>query len=209
MVPPRKRMSTSSRVTMTLLNHRSLKYESRGFAGSENSARFEELLAEAELEAGQDSLETMDFGGEIVDDSINEFAEDEPVGGPLLSEFFKTCSQEREPPIRGRIDVRTRTKRRQHANAAWKEQMPTLVDGYLAWRHEAPTDEDNTIASNMFHVDVVGISGKVSFLQYMALTYTQPHSKVLHMPSPSSSVLMNQRMHPSFAWDFWGAPHYG
>jgi hypothetical protein len=126
---------------------------------------------------------------------------------PPLHRYLTFIS--RETHIRGRIDVRTRTKRRQHANAAWKEQMPTLVDGYLAWRHEAPTDEDNTIASNMFHVDVVGISGKVSFLQYMALTYTQSHSKILHVPSPSSSVLMNQRMQPSFAWDFWGAPHYG
>jgi hypothetical protein len=62
---------------------------------SDDSRRMQELLAEAELEAGQDSLDTMDFGGEIVDDSRNEFAEDEPVGGPLLSEFFKTCSQER------------------------------------------------------------------------------------------------------------------
>ncbi|KAG2028905.1 hypothetical protein BDR03DRAFT_906698 [Suillus americanus] len=75
---------------------------------------------------------------------------------PPLHRYLTFIS--RETHIRGRIDVRTRTKRRQHANAAWKEQMPTLVDGYLAWRHEAPTDEDNTIASNMFHVDVVGIS---------------------------------------------------
>jgi hypothetical protein len=152
----------------------------------------QELLAEAQLEAGHDSLETMDFGDEI-DDGRDEFAEDEPVGGPLLSEFFKTCSQERyifffpstwylmsisrEPRVRRRIDVRTRTHRRQHANAAWKEQMPILVNSYLAWRHRAPTIDDNTIVSNIFHVDAVGISGEVSFPQYMSPTYAQSHIK--------------------------------
>ncbi|KAG1884097.1 hypothetical protein F4604DRAFT_1919926 [Suillus subluteus] len=125
----------------------------------DNSRRMQELLAEAQLEAGHDSLETMDFGDEVIDDSRDEFAEDEPVGGPLLSEFFLTCSQEREPRVRRRIDVRTRTQRRQHANAAWKEQMPILVNSYLAWRHGAPTVDDNAMMSNIFHVDVVGISG--------------------------------------------------
>ncbi|KAG1794530.1 uncharacterized protein HD556DRAFT_1442718 [Suillus plorans] len=125
---------------------------------SKNSTRFKELLAEAQLEAGHDYLETMDFGDEI-DDGRDEFAEDKPVGGPLLSKFFKTCSQEWEPRVRRRIDVRTQTQCRQHANAVWKEQMPILVNGYLAWRHRVPTIDDNTIVSNIFHVDAVGISG--------------------------------------------------
>ncbi|KAG2070969.1 hypothetical protein BDR04DRAFT_1118075 [Suillus decipiens] len=140
-VPPRKQMSTSSRVTMTLLNHHSPKYKTCSFAGSKNSARFEKL-AEAQLEAVHESLETMDFGDEVIDNSRDQFAKDEPVGSPLLSEFFKTCSQEQEP---------------HHANAVWKEQMPILVNGYLAWRHGAPTIDDNTMVSIIFHVDVIGI----------------------------------------------------
>jgi hypothetical protein len=63
----------------------------------------QELLAEAQLEAGHDSLETMGFRDEI-DNGRDEFTEDEPVGGPLLSEFFKTCSQEWYiffPPLHG------------------------------------------------------------------------------------------------------------
>ncbi|KAG2343823.1 hypothetical protein BDR05DRAFT_999730 [Suillus weaverae] len=138
----------------------------------DDSRCMQELLAEAELEAGQASFETMDFGGKIVDDSRNEFTEDEPVGGPLLSEFFKTCSQEWEPPICGCID---------HANAAWKEQMPTLVDGYLAWRHEVPTDKDNTIVSNMFHVDVVGISGFAHAITIQQRPNEPVNAALLHM----------------------------
>ncbi|KAG1752327.1 uncharacterized protein EDB91DRAFT_1044478 [Suillus paluster] len=53
--------------------------------------------------------------------------------------------------------MRTRRQRHQHADAAWKEQMPTLVDAYLAWKHEVPTVDDNTVASNIFHVDAIGI----------------------------------------------------
>lgn len=53
------------------------------------------LLAEARLEAGDDSLEIMDFGDETFDDSGHpDDLAAEPVGGPLLSEFFKMCSQE-------------------------------------------------------------------------------------------------------------------
>ncbi|KAG2336047.1 hypothetical protein BDR05DRAFT_978864 [Suillus weaverae] len=57
----------------------------------------QKLLAEAQLEAGHDSLETMDFGDETFDDSGHpDDLAAEPVGGPLLSEFFKTCSQEHQ-----------------------------------------------------------------------------------------------------------------
>ncbi|KAG1833219.1 hypothetical protein DFJ58DRAFT_719455 [Suillus subalutaceus] len=38
--------------------------------------------------------------------------------------------------------------------------MPILVNGYLAWRHGAPTIDDNTMMCNIFHVDAVGISGE-------------------------------------------------
>ncbi|KAG1778091.1 hypothetical protein EV702DRAFT_1196508 [Suillus placidus] len=86
----------------------------------DNSRHMQELLAEAKLEAGHDSLETMDFGDEIIDDSRDEFTEDEPMGGPLLSEFFKACSQEQEPHVCRHIDVRMRTQCRQHAVATWK-----------------------------------------------------------------------------------------
>ncbi|KAG2069874.1 hypothetical protein BDR04DRAFT_1118812 [Suillus decipiens] len=137
----------------------------------DNSRHMQELLAEAQLEAGHESLETMDFGDEVIDKSRDQFAEDKPVGCPLLSEFFKTYSQEQEPCVCRRIDVQTRTQRHQHANAMWKEQMPILVNGYLAWRHGVPTIDDNTMVSNIFHVDVVGISGEVSFPQY--ITYFQ------------------------------------
>jgi hypothetical protein len=34
--------------------------------------------------------------------------------------------------------------------------MLILVNSYLAWRHRAPTIDDNTIMSNIFHVDAVG-----------------------------------------------------
>ncbi|KAG1877380.1 hypothetical protein F4604DRAFT_1880377 [Suillus subluteus] len=57
----------------------------------------QELLTEAQLEAGHDSLETMDFGDETFDDSGHpDDLAAEPAGGPLLSEFFKMCSQEQQ-----------------------------------------------------------------------------------------------------------------
>ncbi|KAG2067453.1 hypothetical protein BDR04DRAFT_1159032 [Suillus decipiens] len=131
----------------------------------DNSRCMQELLAEAQLEAGHDSLETMDFGDEI-DDGRDEFTEDEPVGGPLLSEFFKTCSQEREP---------------HHANAAWKKQMPILVNSYLAWRHRVQTIDDNIIVSNIFHVDAVGISGFACAITIQQHPNEPVNAALLHM----------------------------
>ncbi|KAG1845645.1 hypothetical protein F4604DRAFT_1936793 [Suillus subluteus] len=109
----------------------------------EKSRHMQELLTEAQLEAGHDSLETMDFGDETYDDSshVDDLVEDEPVGGPLPSEFFKMCTREQDPQLRRRID----------------EQILTLVDAYLAWKHRAATVDDNTVTSNIFHVNAVGI----------------------------------------------------
>ncbi|KAG1833667.1 hypothetical protein DFJ58DRAFT_735996 [Suillus subalutaceus] len=130
----------------------------------EKSQHMQELLAEAQLEAGHDSLETMDFRDETYDDSghIDDLVEDEPVSGPLPSEFFKMCSREQDPQLRRCIDVQTQRQHHQHANTAWKEQILTLVDAYLAWKHRAVTVDDNTVTSNIFHVDAVGIMGAVS-----------------------------------------------
>ncbi|KAG2120217.1 hypothetical protein BD769DRAFT_1361914 [Suillus cothurnatus] len=63
----------------------------------------------------------------------------------------------RKPSVHRCIDVQTQRQRHQHANVAWKEQMPTLVDAYLAWKHKVPTVIHNNVASNIFHVDAVGI----------------------------------------------------
>ncbi|KAG1726792.1 uncharacterized protein EDB91DRAFT_1239604 [Suillus paluster] len=38
--------------------------------------------------------------------------------------------------------------------------MPALVDAYLVWKHNAPSDDGNTVAPNIFHVDIVGIAGQ-------------------------------------------------
>lgn len=64
---------------------------------SENNRRIQEVLAEAGLEAGHNSFETMDFADETLSQHSDDSTagDSEPVGGPLLSEFFKTCSQER------------------------------------------------------------------------------------------------------------------
>ncbi|KAG1727098.1 hypothetical protein EDD22DRAFT_1054262 [Suillus occidentalis] len=107
MGPSRKQMSTSSRVTMTLLNgsmnvqttkssltqiqNQRLCREQEQCQIREQSQRMQELLAEARLEAGDDSLEIMDFGDKTFDSGHpDDLAE--PAGGPLLSEFFKTLS---------------------------------------------------------------------------------------------------------------------
>ncbi|KAG2364868.1 hypothetical protein BDR07DRAFT_1482032 [Suillus spraguei] len=109
----------------------------------------------------------MDFGDETFDDSghTDDLADDEPVDGPLLSEIFKTCSQEQQ--------------HHQHTHAAWKEQMPILVDAYLAWKHEAPAVAD--ILSHLLH----------SMSMLLGLW-------ILHTLLPLSNILMNQQMQPSF-----------
>lgn len=66
----------------------------------------------------------------------------------------------RVPSVHGRIDVRTRAQRHQHAHKAWTDQMPALVEAYLAWKHNVPSDDGNTAAPYIFHVDIVGIAGK-------------------------------------------------
>lgn len=58
----------------------------------------QELLVEAQLEAGRENIDSMDFGDHFDPGGDVDFLDDdtdEPVGGPLLSEFFKTCSHER------------------------------------------------------------------------------------------------------------------
>ncbi|KAG1885509.1 hypothetical protein F4604DRAFT_1918207 [Suillus subluteus] len=180
MGPTRKRMSTSSRVTMTLLDSSSMTVRTTRSsltqirqqwllrADQERHARekarhMQELLAEAQLEAGRENIDSVDFGENTFDtsdyvDVPDDDDTDEPVGGPLLSEFFKTFSQERQPGVYRRVDVRTRAQRHQRAYNAWKDQMPTLVDAYLAWKHNAPSDDGNTVVPNIFHVDIVGIA---------------------------------------------------
>ncbi|KAG1882375.1 hypothetical protein F4604DRAFT_1921540 [Suillus subluteus] len=180
MGPTRKWMSTSSRVTMTLLDSSSMTVRTTRSsltqirqqrllrADQERHARekarhMQELLAEAQLEAGRENIDSVDFGENAFDtsdyvDVPDDDDTDEPVGGPLLSEFFKTFSQERQPGVYRRVDVRTRAQRHQRAYNAWKDQMPTLVDAYLAWKHNAPSDDGNTVAPNIFHVDIVGIA---------------------------------------------------
>lgn len=66
-----------------------------------------------------------------------------------------------QPEIRRRVDVRTQKHRHQCAHDAWQEQIPMLVDGYLAWKHHAGSDGDCTVDSNVFHVNSVGIIGKL------------------------------------------------
>lgn len=66
-----------------------------------------------------------------------------------------------QPEICRRVDVRTRKHRHQRAHEAWQEQIPMLVDGYLAWKHHAGSDGGSTINSNVFHVNSVGITGKL------------------------------------------------
>ncbi|KAG1764941.1 hypothetical protein EDD22DRAFT_951401 [Suillus occidentalis] len=36
--------------------------------------------------------------------------------------------------------------------------MPALVEAYLAWKHNVPSDDDNTAAPYVFHVNIVRIA---------------------------------------------------
>ncbi|KAI6143864.1 hypothetical protein EDD17DRAFT_1515474 [Pisolithus thermaeus] len=41
-----------------------------------------------------------------------------------------------------------------HAHQAWQAQLPTLVDHYLAWKHNGPKE---LAGDHIFHVDVIGV----------------------------------------------------
>ncbi|KAG2737755.1 hypothetical protein P692DRAFT_20883222 [Suillus brevipes Sb2] len=135
-------MSTSSRVRMTVLDNshsmrttttsltqirreRLAEERRRAEQLREHTLRTKTLLAEAHLEAGPDHVDnnyhdlTTDYEQWVGDDG------EDTVDGPLFSEAVSKHRQ----------DKRTRTQRNHHANAAWTQQIPALVEAYLRWRH--------------------------------------------------------------------------
>ncbi|KAG2120252.1 hypothetical protein DEU56DRAFT_747007 [Suillus clintonianus] len=56
-----------------------------------------------------------------------------------------------------RQDKRTRTQRNSHANAAWAQQIPALVEAYLRWKHEPEPRCADDPSHHAFSVRGVGI----------------------------------------------------
>ncbi|KAG1788605.1 hypothetical protein EV424DRAFT_1356054 [Suillus variegatus] len=186
----KKNMSTSSRVTMSLVDS---SFKIRTSTASLTQIRQErllrearqrqetrELVAEAQLEAGPDFAEPMDFGDQTFDDDDTDYDNEVDPGGPLVSEFLKTCAQQRGPVIYRRHDIRSRTQRQQRAHAAWQEQLPALVDNYLAWKHSClQEDHGGPAPHSIFHVTAVSIS-----------EYTPSIAIQQHMDEPANSSLL-------------------
>ncbi|KAI6094140.1 hypothetical protein EV401DRAFT_1896450, partial [Pisolithus croceorrhizus] len=59
-----------------------------------------------------------------------------------------------QPRSHRRHDTRPRAQRNRHAHQAWQAQLPTLVDRYLAWKHNGP---EELAGDHVFHVDVIGV----------------------------------------------------
>ncbi|KAG1773753.1 hypothetical protein EV702DRAFT_921350, partial [Suillus placidus] len=75
---------------------------------------------------------------------------------------------------------RSRTQRHQRAHAAWQEQLPALVDDYLAWKHSHLRENPNDPAPHsIFHVTTVGIS-----------EYTPSIAIQQHVDEPANSSLL-------------------
>jgi hypothetical protein len=54
-----------------------------------------ELVAEAQLEAGPDFSEPMDFGDTTFNDDDEDYNNEVESGGPLVSEFLRRCARQR------------------------------------------------------------------------------------------------------------------
>ncbi|KAG1772889.1 hypothetical protein EV702DRAFT_1201363 [Suillus placidus] len=174
---PRKKMLTSSRVKMTILDNRShstrtttasltqirrehlAEEQRRAEQIRENSLHMRTLLAEAHLEAGPDYVnndhdESM-FHNEDTAEQCND--SEENVDGPLFSEFLRTSASQPEAVSNRRQDKRTCTQRNRLANTAWAQQIPTLVEAYLRWKHEPQNHCADDPSHHTFTVSGVGI----------------------------------------------------
>ncbi|KAI5989491.1 hypothetical protein EDD15DRAFT_2370522 [Pisolithus albus] len=72
---------------------------------------------------------------------------------PVYSKYFQPFAHSR-PRSHRRHDTRPRVQRNRHAHQAWQAQLPTLVDRYLAWKHNGSGE---LAGDHVFHVDVIGV----------------------------------------------------
>lgn len=151
--------------------------------GPLENTRIRALMAEAQLEAGENYVDTTSY-----DDTAPEYDHDdngemeELDSERLSSNFFQTCGLQQSVftfltyyfakcfvcsgvTIHKRQDVRTRSQRYRHTHDAWTHQMTALVHAYMSWKHRPPehaTDNQSQARDeHIFGVSVVGLLGKL------------------------------------------------
>ncbi|KAI6000026.1 hypothetical protein EDD15DRAFT_2362606 [Pisolithus albus] len=72
---------------------------------------------------------------------------------PVYSKYFQPFVHSR-PRSHRCHDTCPRVQRNRHAHQAWQAQLPTLVDRYLAWKHNGSGE---LAGDHVFHVDVIGV----------------------------------------------------
>ncbi|KAG1820593.1 uncharacterized protein BJ212DRAFT_1297955 [Suillus subaureus] len=120
-------------------------------------------MAKAQLEAGPDFAEPMDFGDWVFNDDDEDYNNEVEPGGPLHHQW---------------------------AHTAWQEQLPALVDNYLAWKHShLQEDHNNPAPHSIFHVTAVRISEYTPSIAIQQCVDKPANSFLLHIGFLGCSLL--------------------
>ncbi|KAI6097652.1 hypothetical protein EV401DRAFT_1895465 [Pisolithus croceorrhizus] len=179
-----KRWTTSNRVRMSVLSsslslttstasisqirRARLVREKQQEEARANTRSMRARLAEACMEIGDtDDLDCGSNGGldysdgdrgtiglpPLDEDNDDELDDELDDAHPVYSKYFQPFMHS-QPRSHRRHDTRPRAQRNRHAHQAWQAQLPTLVDRYLAWKHNGP---EELAGDHVFHVDVIGV----------------------------------------------------
>ncbi|KAG1863674.1 hypothetical protein F4604DRAFT_1929076 [Suillus subluteus] len=88
----------------------------------------------------------------------NRYQDNNALDTLLFSQFLQMDAQQRGIANCQHYDRRTQTQCNLHAHNVWSEQLSTLIDAYLLWKHgSCKSDGDDHTADYMFEVCGIGI----------------------------------------------------
>ncbi|KAI6015817.1 hypothetical protein PISMIDRAFT_18434 [Pisolithus microcarpus 441] len=85
-----------------------------------------------------------------LDEDDDDELDDAP---PVYSKYFQPFAHS-QPRSHRCHDMHPHAQCNRHAHQAWQAQLPTLVDRYLAWKHNGP---EELAGNHVFDVDVIGV----------------------------------------------------
>ncbi|KAI6149057.1 hypothetical protein EDD17DRAFT_1766528 [Pisolithus thermaeus] len=159
---------TTSTASISQIRRARLVREKQQEEARANTRSMRARLAEACMEIGDtDDLDCGSNGGldysdgdrgtiglpPLDEDNDDELDDELDDAHPVYSKYFQPFMHS-QPRSHRRHDTRPRAQRNRHAHQAWQAQLPTLVDRYLAWKHNGP---EELAGDHVFHVDVIGV----------------------------------------------------